>query len=537
MKLFLYFITHSLKNRILRLLKTWVGIVLIVAIAMAVFAMIAGFVTNRITNVPQEGVTVEEVEKRDPALLELIVGGLGIILLTLGFLSANKSGADIFEKADVNILFASPQKPQFNLLLGMSRKIAVLVMIGIIYTIIYIPNIMNIFGVGIFPAAMVVVGVFVLVGYTMLIQTMFFIINSNHPGFKKIFPYLVYGALGALLIGFVMFYRSQGTGIFDAAKNYFNAGFTRYLPVWGWTKGLVLFAQEGNIKGVLITAAALLVFAVCLFLVMWNMKADFYEEAMASADRKDEKMRMMKEGKSWTVAGTGKKDRSDKILRDGLNKGAGASVFFHRDMYNRRRFAFLGFFTKTGLVYALVAAAVAVFFRFALRLELFFPVALALGVCSFYRTTGNSLAKEVDRESFLLIPESIKKKVLWTLAASSLNCLLDLIPAFVIGVIIMRANPLFALIWLLFVVSVDFYGTNAGAFVDLSQPLGMERNLKLFLMILFLYFGLVPDVTVFVIFGILGHFDLAALIATAINVGVGFIFFSIYTIFPEKGRR
>ena len=52
-----------------------------------------------------------------------------------------------------------------------------------------------------------------------------------------------------------------------------------------------------------------------------------------------------------------RKDRSETLRRDGLNRGWGAKIYFYKALYNRFRFAKLGFLTKTCGTYLAVALA------------------------------------------------------------------------------------------------------------------------------------------------------------------------------------
>jgi hypothetical protein len=92
-----------------------------------------------------------------------------------------------------------------------------------------------------------------------------------------------------------------------------------------------------------------------------------------------------------------------------------------------------------------------------------------LAVLVFYRTLGNPLSQDTKMDFFRMVPESTWAKLFYSLLGGTVNCLLDLLPAMVAAVLILRANPLTALCWLLFILSVDFYATNVGTFIDLVK--------------------------------------------------------------------
>ena len=101
-----------------------------------------------------------------------------------------------------------------------------------------------------------------------------------------------------------------------------------------------------------------------------------------------------------------KKDRDDGVRRDGLNRGWGADVFFHKTMYNRFRFAKLKFFTKTTITYLIAAVLMSVLLLFASDGKTegaFMGVALVLGGFVYYRSLGNPLHEDMV-EAASMIP-------------------------------------------------------------------------------------------------------------------------------------
>ena len=96
--------------------------------------------------------------------------------------------------------------------------------------------------------------------------------------------------------------------------------------------------------GLLLVSVAVLIFAI------WHMKADFYEDALASAGKRAQMLEAAKEGR--VIAG---KAHAKKQQKEGNLKGWGASVFFTKEIYCRKRTAKFGIITNTMLFYLLVS--------------------------------------------------------------------------------------------------------------------------------------------------------------------------------------
>jgi hypothetical protein len=139
---------------------------------------------------------------------------------------------------------------------------------------------------------------------------------------------------------------------------------------------------------------------------------------------------------------------------------------------------------------------------------------------------------------FILIPESMWAKLFYSLMGGTVNCAIDMLPAMLAAVLLTGMNPLTALAWLLFAVSVDFYATTVGVFIGLSVPVAAGKMVKQFAQILFVYFGLLPDIAIMAFGIVMGHTALAAIGAAVLNVALGLIFFSLAPLFLEpKGGK
>ena len=553
MRLFTYYVLHTFKNSLRKLLKTWVLIFLVVCIAVGVgIGMFAAFLEDSVEESlpedPSQTETADEPEEEESLfdaigieaddLIELIAGGIMLAVFVFFALSADRNGSKIFLPADVNLLFASPMKPQSVLMFRLTMQLGVAVL-GSAYMLFQIPNLVLNAGLSIWAALSLVAAWCLTIVIATLIQVLLYTLSSSYPTAKRFLRHGIYGLLALITAGYLFFAMRSGEDFIKATALFFNSPYSRFIPFWGWLKGLCIFAIQGNISGVVLCAAALALSGGLLVYIIWHIKADFYEDAMAKSEETAELLARAQSEKSNGILVRRKKDRGDGLRRNGLRYGSGANAFFFKTMYNRFRFAHLGFLTKTMEFYLVAAVGVATICRFVAHTDSVVPVALALAAISFFRSLGNPLEQDTNMDYFILIPESTWAKLFWSLMGGTVNCLLDVFPAVIVGALLVGANPLLALAWVPFIVSVDFYATNVGAFIGLSVPVSAGKTLKQIIQIMFIYFGLLPDIAIIAV-GFVFEFPVIALIgAAALNIFLGFLFFGLSPIFldPRGGRQ
>ena len=531
MRLFGYYAVHAVFNQIKKLCRTWVVVFILVCalggglIGVGV-AMLEDKAEENNTDVIEETIDKEPIAPAELAQrIELIAGGAILALFIYEAFSAEKNGSAIFQPADVALLFPSPMKPQSVLMFRLGTQIGMTVFAGL-YMLLQLPNLTVNMGLSIAQALSLIL-IFALAAlFGKLIQLTLYLLGSKHSRVRRGIRPAVYGLLALLLAAYLAAWKTGGGDALATAEALFNAPATRFIPVWGWLKGLVAYACAGNLPlfllsiGLLLAAAALLVWGI------GRMKVDFYEDAMAKSEETAELQREVRE-KGMLARKGAKAEHADSVRRDGLRHGRGASVFFHKTLYNRFRFARFGFLTKTTVTYLLAAAGVAILARTVLEDRTLLYPSLALAALAFFRALGNPLASDTKMELFRSIPESPWKKMGWSLLGGSVCCLLDALPALLLACLLLGTSPLPIPAWLLLILSVDFYATIVGAFIDLSVPNSTGKTVKQLLQIFFVYFGLVPDVAL-VAYGIVT--DKAVpflLLAAAVNLVLGFVFFGV----------
>ena len=550
MKLFFYYAFCSVKNQLRKLFKTWVAVFFAVCLLFGVLIGLGAAALDELASeemppeeeeevLPDEDLyTEEEMTEEDIAqmmqVIELIAGGVILLVFVLNSLSADKNGCAVFLQADVNLLFASPMKPQSVLLFRLMTQIGTSLVLSI-YLLFQVPNLVINLGIPLLGAIAVIFTWALVLILSKLLQVLLYTVSSTYPSTKKYIRPAIFALVGIIGAAFLLYWKDSGTDPLTAAVQFFNAPITRWIPVWGWLKGFCMFAVEGNILYLIISLILLIATTVALVWVIWTIRVDFYEDAMAKSEETAELQRAAESGNA--VAVRQKKDRSEKLRRDGLRHGWGANVYFFKTMYNRFRFAPLGIFTKTTVTYLIAGVGTAFVLRFMMNVQSFIPVALVLAGLAFFRSLGNPLSQDTGMDSFIMIPESPWAKMFYSLLGGSVSCLLDLLPAMLVATVLMQANPLETLAWTLFIVTLDFYSTAVATFIDLSIPTATAKQIRSVIQIMFIYFGLLPDIVILIIGGIFSALPIAAAVAAVANVCIGAVFFALSPLFLTNGRK
>lgn len=544
MGLFGYYAWHSFKNQIKKLFKTWVLVFFAVCVLIGVLLGV-GAATLEDSVAEDDSAYSEIIEEENPeeevwdleiapmALVELIAGGLILACFVVVALGADKNGSRIFLPADVNLLFASPMQPQSVLMFRLAAQLGTILLMGV-YFLFQLPNFLNM-GLSIWGLLAGIVAYCLVFAVSKLIQVLLYTVCSTHIHLKKHLRTGIFAFVGALAAVYYLYWKQSGLSHLAAADALFNSPASRFIPFWGWIKGFLLFAMEGKVWAMLLCLLATVASGAVLAYIIWHIKADFYEDAMAKSQETAELLERAQSEKAGVTVVKRKKDRSENLCRDTMNHGSGANVFFFKTLYNRFRFAHLRIFTKTSETYLLAALGVAALCRFVFQAGGTLPVALTLGVLSFYRAMGNSLAQDVQMHYFLLVPESTAKKLWYSLLGSSLNCLLDLLPGMVAAALLLGENLFGLLAWLPLLLSVDFFSTTAGTFLGVSIPASVDKTIRQVVMVLFLYFGLLPDIVIMAVGIVAGQTALAAVGCAVVNVVLGLLFFALIPSFVSPG--
>ncbi|MCR4730449.1 MAG: putative ABC exporter domain-containing protein [Saccharofermentans sp.] len=554
MRLFLYYASHSLLNTIKKVMKTWVAFILIVI----VFGTVVGLVTSLFTkkeksgkDTPDTAVTTvvdgeegqgEELTLEDAAdgsfakskigqmmkkynitkeqIVDLAISAVFLLVLATNILNAQNS-SKIFLPADVPMLFSSPMRPQSVLMFRLLCTLGTSLIVSL-FMLFQIPNLTINAGLSLWGAVSLVIVYAMILVFSTLVQVIFYTITSRMKtgtGNIKTFLAVVYGAV---FLGFAAFTAISKLSFVEGLFAYFASTKTHWVPFWGWLRGISYYACIGDMTMSMIFLGLFVVACAVLVLIIWKLKADFYEDAMFAAEHKAEQLESAKKAAKGGVA-TREKERKASLDREGFHYGSGANVFLYKAVFNRFRFAKLRIFSTTMIVYTIVAGVVAWFARGYSHGDAFFIPAAVLGVMAFYRTMGDPIREDTSKDFFMLIPETHHKKLMYSILGSLSVTAIDLVLPMAVAAIMLKANPLNVLVWFAFVLSISFFATVVGTLISLSLPKDQAQTISVVVQMIFLYFGLTPSAMALIIGILVGHVLTAVAVGCVINVLIGFL--------------
>lgn len=541
MRLFAYYAIHSVKNTFKKLFKTWLAIIIMALVV----GVIAGVIASAASSNKHEETSVEEtVEVKEPGFLEtrgierdafvdflVSLGFLGLVAMNV--LNAKNSGK-MFKPGDVVMLFSSPLKPQSVLMFRLMSSIGATLLISI-YMLFQVPNLVLNLHMSLWGALSIIIafGLAIIIGT--LFQVTFYTLSSRKGKPVKNISKAIGIFYGIIALAYVIYTLVNGRDYLNCAIDFFAGKKTFFVPFWGWVRGFCYFAGQGETLKSLIYLGVIVVGSALLIWFIWRIDCDFYEDAITSAEKQAELLESARQASKGGVQAR-TKERKANVSREGFAYGFGASVFFFKPLYNRIRFSKLKIFSTTSIVYIVVTALVIYLTRALEEFDPFLIVACALGVMVFYRTMGNPLGEDVSKSFFLLAPEKASHKLFYSMTAGLTITLMDLLVPALGAAIFFGENPLSVLAWILFILSIDFFGTSVGTFINVSVPGEVGASMKVMVQVMFLYFGLAPSVVAIIAGVILGKIVIFAAVGAVLNILIGLIFFGLISAFLEKGN-
>lgn len=474
----------------------------------------------------------EEMSAEDVALVKMWVEAgvelLMIVFLLWGIYAGSKQGSDIFLMADVNFLFTAPLKPQSVLMFRLIFQMAAM-LVGSIYLVFQIPNLVVNLGLDGFAVAAIFLAWIFLLIFQKLVSVLTYTVTSTYEKTKQYVVPMVILIASVLIVITGSVYLSTGRDVVRTVEILYTPKWSRMIPMIGWYKALVITAVNGELMATLGYALLLIAGMGLLIFFIWHIKADFYEDALAGAAKREEMTKAAAEGRKVAT-----KERSKKISREGTLRGEGASVFLQKEIYTRKRLARFGFLTNTMLLYLATAVLTSLF---CIKIEApgYPVVGFILMAIVFFRNYGNPIAAETSMNYLFLVPDSPYKKVFFAIAAGSYACILDLLPGVVVAMLLLKENPGMVLLWLLALVSMDFMLSTVGMLVEFLVPNQGLDTVKAMIQMMLKFFMILVVVLLFVAGMVLGGM-MGGLIVTIIgSLIIGGVIFVIYPAMLHEG--
>lgn len=556
MRLWGYYALHTFINTIKKIFKSKVMIVILCSFLIGgVVGGSVGFISSLVEDQAQTESSVSKDDKtNDPAQMEedfmtvhadaireSIPAATMILLLVVvlwGIYGGSKKGSDFFLMADANILFAAPLKAQTVLMFRLSFQMLALLFFTF-YLIFQVPSMKLILGLDNFAIVAIFLAWGMLLFMSKLMSVFTYTLTATYEHLKKYVVPFVF-AVGLLVVAATgAVYISTGNDYMETLRLTYGADWSNYIPVFGWYKAMVMNAINGHVFASLGYMALNLVFLIALVWGIWHIKADFYEDALAGAQKRDDMTKAALEGRNINKDKKQSAKRTQKLehkVRKSYElKGWGASVFLHKSILNRRRFSKFGFVTNTLLLYLAIGGLGAAFMAYKTDLREISVVGLIMALTLFFRNFGNPIEIESSHNWLFLVPEDPYKKVLYAILAGSVDCVLDLLPGIVVATVILRGNPLMALLWLATLVSMDFMFSCFGLLLQAILPSSAMDVVKSMLQMMLRAFIIVVIVIAFAIGTVLQGLALGAVFCMFTSLAVGTICFIVYPSLLHRG--
>lgn len=556
MRLWGYYALHTFINTIKKIFKSKVMIVILCSFLIGgVIGGSVGFISSLVEDQARTESSVSKDDKtNDPAQMEedfmtvhadaireSIPAATMILLLVVvlwGIYGGSKKGSDFFLMADANILFAAPLKAQTVLMFRLSFQILALLFFTF-YLIFQVPSMKLILGLDNFAIAAIFLAWGMLLFMSKLMSVFTYTLTATYEHLKKYVVPFVF-AVGLLVVAATgAVYISTGSDYMATLRLTYGADWSNYIPVFGWYKAMVMNAINGHVLASLGYMALNLVFLIALVWGIWHIKADFYEDALAGAQKRDDMTKAALEGRNINKDKKQSAKRAQKLehkVRKSYElKGWGASVFLHKSILNRRRFSKFGFVTNTLLLYLAIGGLGAAFMAYKTDLREISVIGLIMALTLFFRNFGNPIEIESSHNWLFLVPEDPYKKVLYAILAGSVDCVLDLLPGIVVATVILRGNPLMALLWLATLVSMDFMFSCFGLLLQAILPSSAMDVVKSMLQMMLRAFIIVVIAIAFAIGTVLQGLALGAVFCMFTSLAVGTICFIVYPSLLHRG--
>jgi hypothetical protein len=317
---------------------------------------------------------------------------------------------------------------------------------------------------------------------------------------------------------------------------------SRLIPFVGWMKGLVIHAIHGNIGMVLLYAVLTVAGMAAFIYVIWHMKADFYEDAMAGAQQRSEILQAAAENRKviQTNDSKSKKKEKRKVKEDVTLKGEGAVLFFTKEVHCRKRLARFGFVTNTMLVYLLIFVVITLLGPKLWETEFVSDYCFEISgfvvmTILFFRTLGNPIQQETSMNWLFLVPENPYKKVFFAMVAGTYATFMDLLPGMIFASLILKVSIWKFLLWMAVFVTLDFMLSGVGVVIEALLPETALNQVKAAIQMMLKFFMILVVVVAVVVGVLLQGLTLGLLITLLTNIILGGVAFIIYPSLLHDG--
>ncbi len=430
----LYLLRKTVKNEILDTLRHPLKFILYAFVAVSmIYGAVRGYTAG-------DDLGNSEIFS-DPRLLS------GAYLAVLFFISIPimlkglSSGTSFFSLSDVNNLFVAPVSPKKILVYGIGRQLASMLVLVVTFAA-YGGMIIKMFRVTVSQAAVLIIGIALMLILVQLVTLMIFCLASTHPIRAKVMKYFIYG-MAFFALGTVIIYSfTKGISV-ESIFSAISLPMLEYIPFVGWMHGFVFGIMESDLTRIIVFGVLTFLSGISGIILLKVTRLDFYEDVLSQAESYQEFREAVREGKFSDKVMFGNKEI--KLRKKGINKGRGASSIFYKHLLEGGRRSRFMFFNINTFVLIFVALVIGFGIKQAKSdIEptiIYLSAMIILAYVQFFFSASGDWVKELTKPYIYLIPDGAVKKLVMAAATGIIKPFTDGIITFVILAFVAGGQP------------------------------------------------------------------------------------------------
>ncbi len=392
-----------------------------------------------------DGVQIDGLPNAPQLILSAGLLVLATIINAISWHAGTKTGINIFTLPDTQFLFTAPFHPATVLLYGMLNQLTTAILSSV-FLLYQVPNLTR---MGVKPSQIILLFIawIFMIFVNHIISTFVYAFSASNPRRKRLMITIFYiiMTLPFLIFALMYFYQKD---ILEALISYLKSPLLYLVPVSGWLKGLIDWFYVGFSWYRLIASCLFFIFPAALMYKVYHMDIDYYEDALTMSQESP----TTKGNKEAVEAAQKKSYGKLKTRRLGINKGFGESAIFYKQWRENRRSR--PYFIGTAMVIFIVLLGFVAFIgKGAEEIIPFILWGVSAGLLFFISFSSSTISAFNDFQFFLLPGNPLKKVFYASVLSIVLRCI-DLIPAYILAIILLRGNVLLIPVGLLLSLSV-----------------------------------------------------------------------------------
>lgn len=427
MKALMYLMVKGMKNRIRKLVrKKGLFIFYIVLIVITIATLVA----YSFIDTPTSSTT-------DIRMLYSIALGFGILFLYTSIAMGLSKGGTLFSMSDVGLLFVAPISPKKILVYGLVKQLGT-TFLSAIFIIFQVSSLKTNFNLNTSGLYAIFLAYAMLMFFCQLISITFYVYSNGNAKRKQILKLLVFAYIVVLSLWFLFGYL-KFKEIWKPLYQMMDSEIFLYVPVLGWTLGLIKGGVESSFTMILLSFGQYALFSYLMILSFSKNEADFYESVLVRTENNYEVLQNMKEGKGNYVKTSNVKLKEKNI---GIHKGKGASTILYKQIVEMKRESRIPFLSASSIIMLLVALGYSYFGDKNYLSYVIFGIVVYI---QFIFTIMGKLDGELHKPYIYLIPEPSIKKLVYSCLSGAIQPFLEGILVFAIVCVVGRQSPMLCL--------------------------------------------------------------------------------------------